>query len=192
MITIKKSPGEEVCRIHRRLVMKKILPAALAVALIAVATSSWTQLTYHGLKAEDFVEYITVADPYTKWQMWPVKGKLHKGRAPHGHGALVTIYVNRAAFGSIEGKKGMAEGSIIVVENYDPDKNLTGLTTMYKVDGYNPDAGDWYWLEATPGGKVVRFGKVQPCIDCHRAQTRNDYIWTGEIVQGEYHRRATP
>ncbi len=172
--------------------MKRFLPAIGAVALIAIATSSRTQMTFHGLKAEDFIEYITVADPYTKWQMWPDEGKLTEGTAPHGHGTLVTTYVNRAALGSIEEKKGMADGSIIVVENYDSDKNLTGLTTMYKVGGYNQEAGDWYWLEATPGGRVVRFGKVQPCIDCHRAQAKNDYIWTGEVVRGGYDRAAVP
>jgi hypothetical protein len=172
--------------------MKKILPAALAVALIAVAASSETRLTFRGLKAEDFIEYITVADPYTEWQTWPGEGKFHQGRAPHGHGAFVSTYVNRAAFRSVEEKKGMAEGAIIVVENYDSDRNLTGLTTMYKVGGYNRHAGDWYWLEATPDGRVARFGKVQPCIDCHRAQARNGYIWTGEVVKGAYRGRATP
>ena len=172
--------------------MKNTLSAASAVALILFTTSSWSQLTYHGQKAEDFVEYITIADPYTKWQMWPGKDKLHKGRAPHGHDVLVTTYLNPVAFRSIGGKRGMAEGSIIVLENYDSDKKLTGLTTMYKVGGYNPGAGDWYWLEATPRGKVVDFGKVQSCIDCHRAQTKNDYVWTDEIVPGGYDRKATP
>jgi hypothetical protein len=172
--------------------MKKVLLAILVMASIAVATSSWTQLTYHGSKAEDFIEYITVADPYTKWQTWPGGGKLNSGKAPHGHGAFVTAYVNRAALASIEEKKGMARDSIIVVENYDSGKNLTGLTTMYKVDGYNPKAGDWYWLEATPGGRVVRFGKVQACIDCHRAQAKNDFIWTGEVIHGGYDKGAIP
>ena len=172
--------------------MRKVLLAGLAAALIAVPKPSLTQITYHGLKAEEFIEYITVADPYTKWQVWPGGDKLQEGRAPHGHGVLVTTYVNPAAFRSITEGKGMAEGSIIVLENYDSDRNLTGLTTMYKVGGYNAGAGDWYWVEAKPGGEVVRFGKVQPCIDCHRAQAKNDYIWTGEVVKGGYAKGAAP
>ena len=91
-------------------------------------------------------------------------------------------------FESIAEKRGMADGSIIVVGNYNADKTLAGLTTMYKVEGYNPEAGDWYWVEATPSGKVMRSGKVQPCIDCHRAQAGNDYIWTGKVVKGKYNK----
>ncbi len=86
----------------------------------------------------------------------------------------------------------MAQSSIIVTENYNADKSLAGITAMYKVAGYNPDAGDWYWVQATPGGKVTTFGKVQPCIDCHRAQAKNDYIWTDEVVKGEYDKSAIP
>jgi len=172
--------------------MRKILLCGLAAALVFLPKPSATQLSYHGLKAEEFIEYVTVAEPYTKWQVWPDRGGLHKGRAPHGHGVLVTTYVNPAAFRSIGEEKGMAEGSIIVVENYDSGRNLAGLTAMYKVGGYNADGGDWYWVEAKPGGEVVRFGKVQPCIDCHRAQAKNDYIWTGAVVKGGYDKQAVP
>ena len=168
--------------------MRKVLLAALAAGLLAVATPSPAQLTHRDIKAEDFIEYITVAKPYTEWQTWPGTGKFYKGRAPHGHGVLITAYVNRTALRSIAEKRGMADGSIIVVGNYNADKTFAGLTTMYKVEGYNPEAGDWYWVEATPSGKVMRSGKVQPCIDCHRAQAGNDYIWTGEVVKGKYNK----
>lgn len=165
--------------------MRKVLFALLAAALIAVARPSLTQLTDHDIKAEGFVDYITVASPYTEWQTWPGREKLYKGPSPHGHGALLTTYVNRVGLRSLTEKKGMADGSIIVTENYRADKSLTGITTMYKVAGYNPEAGDWYWLEATPAGKVVRFGKIQACIDCHRAQAQNDYFWSGEAIEGK-------
>jgi hypothetical protein len=165
--------------------MRKILAAIFAIGFIVVARSLPAQLTYHEIKAEKFIEYITVADPYTKWQTWPGKGNLYEGRSPYGHGVLVTTYVNRIALQSIADEKGMADGSIIVVENYNADKTLAGLTIMYKVGGYNSEAGDWCWVETTPAGKAVRFGKVQSCIDCHRAQTRNDYIWTGEVIKGK-------
>jgi len=131
------------------------LLALFAVGLIAVARPSPTQLTHGEMKAEDFIEYITVANPYTEWETWPGTAKLRKGRAPHGHGVLITTYVNHLAFRSIAEKKGMAIGSIIVVENRTDDKRLVALTTMYKVGGYNPGGGDWYWVEATPGGRVM-------------------------------------
>lgn len=165
--------------------MRKLPLLIVAVSLISVAHPSFTQLAKNEIKADAFIKYITVADPYTEWQTWPDKGK-----APHGHGIFITTHVNRSAFKSITEKKGMADGSIIVVENYTADKTLAGLTTMYKLGGYNPEAGDWYWIEATPTGRVLRFGKAQPCIDCHSAQAGNDYIWTGKAVKGRYNKTA--
>jgi hypothetical protein len=172
--------------------MRKVLLAIVAAGLISVARPSLTQLTHQEMKAEDFIEYITVANPYTTWQTWPDKAKRYKGVSPHGHGMFLTTYVNRAALQSIAASKGMADGSIVVTENYDAGKTLAGLTTMYKVGGYNPEAGNWYWVEATPTGKVLRFGKVQPCIDCHGIQAANDYIWTGQVVKEKYNKTATP
>ncbi len=172
--------------------MRKVLLAIFAIGLVAVARPSATQLTDNEMKAERFIQYITVADPYTAWRTWPGTGKLDKGRAPYGHGAFVTVYVNHIALQSIAEKEGMAADSIVVLENWTDDKTLAGLTTMYKVGGYDPEAGDWYWVEATPGGRVMRSGKVQPCIDCHRAQAENGYLWTGEVVKGKYNKTATP
>jgi hypothetical protein len=166
------------------------IAVVLAVAGVSVPASS--QHTHSAVKADSFVQYITVADPYTKWQMWPDSAKQQKGLSPHGHGAFVTVYLNGAAARSVAEAKGMSNGSIIVVENYDAKRALTELTAMYKVDGYNRQAGDWYWLEGTPSGRVLRSGVVQACIDCHRAQSKNDYIWTGETVKGAYDRSTVP
>ncbi len=172
--------------------MTKALLIIVAVGLVFVARPSFTQLTNQEMKANDFIEYITVASPYAEWQTWPDRGKVYKARASYGHGMFVTTYVNRIALQSIREKKGMADGSIIVVENYRADKTLAGLTTMYKVDGYNPSAGNWYWIEATPTGRVVSFGKTQSCINCHGAQAGNDYIWSGEVLTGKYNEAAKP
>jgi len=30
---------------------------------------------------------------------------------------------------------------------------------MYKVAGYNPGAGDWFWAKYSPQGKADKFGK---------------------------------
>jgi len=52
---------------------------------------------------------------------------------------------------------------------------------MYKVKGYNPKGGDWYWAQVTAGGKVTQEGKVDECIKCHEAQKTNDYTWTSKL-----------
>jgi len=124
--------------------------------------------------------YISDTKPYTGWALWPGKGKLYKGQEPHG--ILLTTYITKDAKKVIKGKKGMFKnGAIIVKENYMPDKTLDAITVMYKVKGFNPDAGDWFWAKYTPGGTVQAEGKPQGCINCHGVKKANDWVYTGEI-----------
>ena len=41
--------------------------------------------------------------------------------------------------------------------------------------GYAPDAGDWFWLKASPSGNISREGKDDGCINCHR-QRDSDFM----------------
>ncbi|GAB4331876.1 MAG: hypothetical protein Kow0099_03400 [Candidatus Abyssubacteria bacterium] len=125
-------------------------------------------------------EYLQQANYQETWKMWPGKSALYEGTEPHG--VLLTTYVNDTAYEAIEGKQGMLPpGSLIVKENYGPDENLMALTIMYKVGGYNPDAGDWFWLKYLPDGTVEAEGKAEACIGCHAAKKDNDYIMTGAL-----------
>lgn len=140
---------------------------------------SETQITLPGANAAALYNYIIKLDPYTRWELWPRKGKLYKGTEPHG--SLLTTYVNDAAYRSAKGKTAMTDGAIIVKENYTSDKKLVALTVMYKLKGYNPSYGDWFWAKYTPEGKVEASGNVKGCIDCHLAKKDNDFIYTGEV-----------
>lgn len=132
-----------------------------------------------GPDAEKLGEFIFKDKPYTDWPLWPGKGKLYQGTEPHG--VLLTTYVNKIALRSIKEKKGMADGSIIVKENYTPDKKLMAITVMYKIKGYNPDGGDWFWVKYAPDRKVEASGKVEMCISCHAKMKDNDFIFTGKV-----------
>ena len=115
-----------------------------------------------------------------KWRMWPGKTSLYPGKEPHG--ALLTTYVNIPAFMAIAGKKGvLPDGSMIVTENYSADKKMTDITVMFKVQAYNPDAGDWFWAKYAPDGKIESEGKTDTCIKCHGQNKGNDYIMTGPL-----------
>jgi len=123
-------------------------------------------------------QYLNSTSPYWKWDMWPGKGKFYPGTAPHG--ALLTTYVNKAAYDGIKARTGVLPyGSIIVKENYKPDKKPAAVTVMYKVKGYNPDGGDWFWVKYDPHGVVLAQGKVPMCISCH--DKRNDYVMTAPL-----------
>jgi len=127
----------------------------------------------------DLRQHIIGQEPYKKWAMWPGKEAFHKGTEPHG--ALLTVYVNDIALKSINDKKGMSNNSIVLKENYTPDKKLAAVTVMYKVKGYNAEAGDWFWVKYDPEFKIQKEGKVTGCIGCHGSASDNDYIFTGKV-----------
>lgn len=130
--------------------------------------------------AKDLWSYLTKEKYEQSFTLWPGKGKLYKGTEPHG--ALLTTYVNKPALGAIQGKKGaMPAGAIVVKENYTPDKNLAAVTVIYKVAGFNPEAGDWFWAKYAPDGRVLAEGKVAGCLGCHGKVKGNDYLFTGEL-----------
>ena len=127
----------------------------------------------------DLYNYIITVSPYTRWQLWPGKEKLYKGTEPHG--AFLTTYVNEPAHRAASQKAGMPDGAIIVKENYTADKKLSAVSIMYKVRGYNPAGGDWFWGQYDPAGAVKASGKVDSCINCHQKRKDNDYIFTGPL-----------
>jgi hypothetical protein len=117
---------------------------------------------------------------YQSWKMWPGTEAQYAGPEPHG--AFLTTYVNPVAFDSIKAKKGkFADGALIVQENFGKDKKLKFIDVMYKVKGYNPQGGDWYWAQYKPSGKIDQDGKVDECIKCHEAQKTNDYVYTSKM-----------
>jgi hypothetical protein len=125
-------------------------------------------------------DYLQRVDYTANWKMWPGKSAFYPGTQPHG--ALLTTYVNPIAYKAIEGKTGtLPSHSIIVKENYDPQKELKSITVMYRVKDFNPEAGNWFWAKYAPDGKVDAAGKVEMCIECHGKQKDNDYIWTAPL-----------
>lgn len=116
-----------------------------------------------------FWTYITRVSPYTRWSHWPG----YEGKCPaiSPHGAWLELYANDIAGNAARsGKSIMPYGAILVKENYARDKTtLLSITPMYKVQGFNAAANDWFWAEYSPEGKVRASGRVQSCIRCHSA-----------------------
>jgi len=169
---------------------KGALSAVFLLGLFALAYAihetipAETQVPMPGADAGKLYEYITKHKPYTQWQLWPGRGRMYKGTEPHG--ALLTTYVDNTALASVKKKKGMAEGSLIAKENYTADRKFDALTVMYKIKGFNPSAGDWFWAKYDKAGKVLASGKVEGCIKCHGKKKDNDYVFTGEVKKDGY------
>jgi len=162
--------------------MKKgILVFAITLAVTLALTGILFAQAKKGPAADgkalwDFIQ----KEKYQSWKMWPGTEPQYKGPEPHG--AFLTTYVNQIAFDSIKAKKGkFADGSMIVQDNFDKNKKLKHVDVMYKVKGYNPKAGDWFWVQFKANGKVDQEGKIDECIKCHEAQKSNDYVYTSKM-----------
>ena len=121
--------------------------------------------------------YITKVSPYTKWAFWPDHQGVQPGRAPHG--PFHKVYVNDRALNST--RPPLQYGSMQVKESYSKDMKLMNITVMYKVHGYNPPDGDWYWAKYTPEGKAISHGKPRNCIGCHGTRAKNDFVVVHEF-----------
>lgn len=159
------------------LIVLSLFPLAFAIHETIPAE---TQINLPGANAGALYEYITKMKPYAKWDLWPGKGNMYKGSQPHGE--YLTTYINETALFGIRKKTGsLSEGTIIVKENYGPDKKFTALSVMYKIAGYNASAADWFWAKYDKDGKVLASGRAEACIKCHEKKRDNDYIFTGEL-----------
>lgn len=121
--------------------------------------------------------YISKEAPYTQWSFWPDHQGMQDGRAPHG--PKHKVFVNDLALNSPTPP--LQYGAIQVKENYSKAEELKAITVMYKVKGYNPDSGDWFWAKYSPEGKPLKVGKPMGCIGCHGTREANDFVLVHEF-----------
>jgi cytochrome P460 len=118
------------------------------------------------------------------WNLWPGTEAFYKGNAPHG--MLLTTYVNDVAFAALNaGEITMPIGSVVVKENYKPNRELAAVTVMYKHEGYNPDFSDWFFTKHMPDGSLDKMpngmameGRLPGCQGCHMAKKDADFLFT--------------
>lgn len=127
--------------------------------------------------------FITHESAYDTWGFWGDHEGLQSGSAPHG--SYHKVYVNKRGLYSM--KAPVQYGTLIVKENYGDEmgNDLKAVTVMYKVKGYNPEAGDWYWVKYSPKGVAEKYGRPQGCINCHASLADNDYIMVHDFGADE-------
>ncbi len=136
--------------------------------------------------------------PYTRWPSPP--GKANPRRAESPHGPFVRTYANAVAAADL---KDLPYGSILVLEDYTEDqKQRTGVEVLYRVKGYDPKNGNWYWMKYLENGTVVRTspdqggrpiaGRVMTCIDCHRKAGGNDAVFSNDAAEAPVEKMEKP
>jgi hypothetical protein len=166
--------------------MKKRLCIAIALAVLVGTIGCGPQEGQEkksemekepSVSGAEFWTFISETSPYTQWETWPGHPDMYPGKSPHGK--YLMLYANKEAIAAAQEGKPMPDGAIIVKENYGEDKKtLMAVTPMYKVEGYNPEAGDWFWAKYGPDGTIMKEGKVEGCINCHKSVADTDWIFT--------------
>lgn len=173
----------------RIVVNNRLILLFAVVAMVAVACSGGEDRAAADLPSADanaLMTYVNETNNYEQWGTWPADewndfDQLLVSGAPHG--GVVRIYVNDTGLQAADSFDGaLPEGTIIVKENYtgaSPDSpgDLDALTIMYKVDGFNAEGGDWFWVKAKPDGSTIDAeGAVAGCIGCHSQQNNKDFV----------------
>lgn len=156
------------------MVRKVMILMVCVVAVCGLAVMAGAGGVLPPAEGDALWNFITQQSPYEKWQPLPGHEGLYEGKSPHG--AYLKVYINDRALDAVRKGESVPEGTIIVKENYGKDqKTLMAVTPMYKVKGYNPEGGDWFWAKYGAGGKVLAAGKIDGCIRCH--SVRKDKDW---------------
>jgi len=164
-----------------------VVATAFVLASI-LAVPARTGEFYPPADADALWTFITEVDPYDGWGWWPGGAGLRPGESPHGK--FVAVYANGPALSAARGGMDvMPDRAIIVKENYAEDgKTLVAVTPMYRLKGYNPEGGDWFWVKYGPNGDVAAEGKVKGCISCHADVADRDWRFLRSDAAG--HRRG--
>ena len=123
------------------------------------------------LLAEDIWNEIEGYDSWAQQEGW--EGVV---ASESTHGASVSIWVNELALQSLIDEETIPDGGIIVIEGCQDEagSDLKAITVMKKIDGYNPDAGAWFWAVYELDGTVSVSGSSDFCISCPSAG--DDYV----------------
>ena len=165
--------------------MKKIA-VALFLCLILVFACLSTGDADRRATVDDFAQYTSWYKVNEETVTGDETGLL--GPAHAGAQGFREVYINDLGKGVSDGNSDLPypQGTIIVKESYgkasDGGKGqLTGITVMVKQDEeYDPENGNWEYLNVSPNMKVTAQGKIGMCINCHAA-AEDDYVFTDNI-----------
>lgn len=120
--------------------------------------------------------------PYDQWARFPDAQGTLVSSFPHG--PMSRVFINNKveqALSQFDGE--LPDGSIIVKENIgeNPGEKAGMLTVMWKVKGFNPDGGDWFWAAMSPDGQISAAGRVESCMNCHAGASANDYVFVHQF-----------
>ena len=173
-----------------------MMPQARGIVLLAVALCGlelllsgcegrtnqkrFTPMTTAKNSAEKLWQRVTVEESYSRYAFWPGHEGIRRAQFPHG--SFHRIYINRVLYDTLPSERELLPaGSVVVKEQFNGDKKKQSISVMAKIEGYNPQAGDWFWASYGLDGRPRVAGRVAGCIACHAGLKDNDYIMVRDI-----------
>jgi hypothetical protein len=110
------------------------------------------------------------------------------------HGPYVQIWIDDLTLNALDSGSEIPDGAKLVKCGYsdaegNPVSDSLGhsLTAMWKIDGYDPDHGDWFWarFDGTTGEVATFAGQESACYSCHSADPDSDWVWYDDVEPGE-------
>lgn len=154
-----------------------LLSGLLLTACVTNSTTDSSLLKMPEPDAEALWKYISQENSFTEWAVWENGKGLNDDASTASYSPNHKVYLNSQA---VELRKTIIpypNESILVSYIRSPAGEPKAVTVMYKVKGYNPAAGDWFWAKYSLTGEVEEAGKVKRCISCHAKKIPgNDYI----------------
>ena len=163
-----------------RRITAAFIVAAASVLAIALAAASTLPEDIHG---------------YLGWN----RANVNKNFIESPHPEAKDVYYNDIAAETIDTAEAVAdmefpfaEGSIFVKETLDPDSlQVPVITTMRKVDGFDPDNNDWQYgmFERQEDGTFAGewfdadAEMAAMCVECHTAVADQDFTFLDYLGQ---------
>ena len=83
-----------------------LIPALLIFGgVLVVAACGSEEPALPVISADSVIAYLDEVDYQESWELWPGRGEKYQGDDPHG--ALLTTYLNPAAFEALDNKAGV-------------------------------------------------------------------------------------
>jgi hypothetical protein len=153
---------------------------AIALGVTLAGCGDETGAPSDGQDRELYDEAIA-GNAYKSWAQFPGASPDLNLSGQHNN-TFVRSFMNDVAVAAIADFDGsFPEGTILVKEQYEDaeGKVLSGHTVMLKIDGYDSEHGDWYWVAYDGKGKTTQFaGTPKYCWECHTGAMANDWVFT--------------
>jgi pathogenesis-related protein 1 len=157
--------------------MQTVLLIAPLTACVTNSTTDSSLLKMPEPEAEAVWKYISQENPFTDWTVWEDGKGLNDNAGTSSYSPNHRVYLNKQSLSKRKTLLPLPNESMQVSYLRSPAGEPTAITVMYKVKGYNPVAGDWFWAKYSLTGEVQDAGKVERCISCHaRKIPGNDYV----------------